>query len=238
MTEIAVGQQQLLNGGFATSRTAEMTYRSGEEVARVVVPGGVDENAARAALLALLRDARAQAAARGAKGHVVADRALAAADILERSDPKTGAVIAPDAIERAIVDAAARRVQDQAIVATSTLNAFTGEVVSLDLAVLPNPLVYKRNEMLSETRIDGSLPEDQILRRLQAFVAGSVRDRAIQDRMIPRTGTAAPFGEVPASDWFGLVQTVKRAGRSVRVQAVAEGDTRAADPLRLDFRVK
>ena len=130
------------------------------------------------------------------------------------------------------------RREDQALVATSSLNAFAGEVVSLEVAAMPNPVVYRRNDTVAEAQIDGSQTEERILAQLADFYHSRVRERAVQDHMIPRSGNPAPFGEIPDAEVLNLVQNVKRAGRSVRVRAVAKDDVRAADPLRLEFVVR
>ncbi len=237
MQEALRSQAIFLNGGFKTSRLEAMTYRRGEEVARIVVPAGSDVETARAKLDALLRLARIDAEERGAKSHRAGGQTFEAADIVERKDPKTGAVADADILKRSLVASLADRPGDQVLVATSSLNAFVGEPVSLDLEPMPNPVVYKRNAMVAETRIDGGQSDEQIIADLSKFVNGTVRQNAAKDHMIPRAGTSAPYGEPSAYDIVTLLQNVRKAGRSVRVQALAGDDIRAADPLRLEFKV-
>lgn len=238
LRSVAESQQSFLSGPTFASRTQDLTFRKGEELARVVVPARADAAVAANALATLLRAARAEAAERGAKGHKANGQTFEVADVFDRQDPKTKKVVSADALKRAVVAQAAARPGDQVLVATSSLNAFGGEAVSLDVAVMPNPVVYRRNEMVAEARIDGSLTDDRILEQLSEFVRSRVRERASQDKMIPRTGTPEPFGEVPAADVWKALGDVKKAGRSVRVQALAETETRAADPLKLEFRVR
>ena len=238
MQDQFLGQKDFFVKTTRSSRTESMTYRKGEELARVVVPGGSDPAAAELAVTRLLRSARQEAATRGAKPLHENGQNYEAADIIDRKDPKTGLITDSEALRRALVAAVADKPGDQVVVASSSLNAFAGEPVSLDLAVMPNPLVYRRNETVAETQIDGAQAEDRILAQLSDFVAGRVRDRAMRDKMIPRLGTAAPFGEVPTSEVLSLVRDVKQRGRSVRVQAVTNRDVHAADPLRLEFRVR
>ena len=226
------------SGTTRTSRTEPLTFRRGEEVARIVVPAGSDEETAANAIASLLRTARSEASERGAKGHRANGQNFEAAEIVGRQDPKTGAVASPELLRRALVANVAGRKDDQVLVATSSLNAFNGEPVSLDIAVLPNPVVYRRNDTLAETRLDGAQPEDRILAAFTAFYNDKVREKAARDRMIPRAGTLTPFGGLSDADAWTLVQNVKRTGRSVKVQAVAGSDIRAADPLSLEYRVR
>ena len=211
--------QSVLNSGFKTSRTEPMTFRRGEEVARIVLPAESNVEASRNALAALLRAARIDAEARGAKGH----RGFEAADIVDRKDPQTGETIDADTLKRALVANLAGRTDDLVLVATSSLNAFAGEPVSLDLTAMPNPVVYRRNDTVAETRIDGAQPEAKILAQLSEFVNGPLRQRAQKDRMIPRTGTAAPYGEPSAANVWAVLQSVRRAGRPVRVAGGGRG---------------
>ena len=226
------------SGTTRTSRTEPLTYHRGEEVARIVVPAGSDEETAANLLTSLLRTARNEASERGAKGHRANGQNFEAAEIVGRQDPKTGAVASPELLRRALVANVAGSPSDSVLVATSSLNAFNGEPVSLDIAVLPNPVVYRRNDTLAETRIDGAQPEDRILAQFTAFYRDKVREKATRDRMIPRVGTLAPFGGLSDADVWALVQSVKRAGREVKVQAVAGSDIRAADPLSLEYRIR
>jgi uncharacterized protein (DUF3084 family) len=235
---VAESQQGFLNGGYKSSRTEPLTFRAREEVARAVVPGGADTAAAQAALISLIRQARLEAADRGAKSHRAGGQTFEVADIFERQDPKTKTVISSEELKNAVIARAAGRVEDQVLVATSSFNAFAGEPVSLDISVLPNPVIYHQGEMLSEARIDGSLPEEEIFAQISAFLRSRVKERAMEDRMIPKAGTDAPFGVVPSADMFALVRDVKRVGRPVRVQALAQDNIHAADPLRLEFRLK
>lgn len=230
--------QSFLNNDFKMSRTEAMTFRRGEEVARVVVPAGADVETAVNSLTSLLRLSRIEAAERGAKGHRSGGHNFEAADVMDHKDPKSGEVIEAETLKRAFAASLTGKPEDQVLVATSSFNAFTGEPVSLDLAALPNPVVYRRNDTVAETRIDGGQREDRILAQLSRFMNGDLRDHATQNRMIPRTGTPAPFGEPSAAEVWALLQNVRKAGRTVRIQAVAEDDIRAADPLRVEFRVR
>lgn len=231
-------QQQFLSTNIRASRIEAMTYRAREEVARVTVPGGSSLDAARSALLSLLRKARVEASDRGAKGHRTKGQVFEVADVFDRQDPVSRTAVTADDLKNAVISRASGRVEDQVLIATSSYNAFTGEPVSLDIAVLSNPLIYHRGELLSEARIDGSEPEDRIFAQLSEFLRTRLQERAKDDGMIPRAGTEAKFGVVPVLDVLNLVRDVKKVGRAVRVQAFAGDDIRAAEPLRLEFRLR
>jgi len=231
-------QQQFLSTNIRASRVEPITFKSREEVARFTIPGGSSTAIARFALSSLLRSARVEASNRGAKGHRSKNQIFEVADVFDRQDPTTGAAISADELKGAVISKAAGRVEDQVLVATSSYNAFAGEPVSLDITVMPNPVIYHQGEMLSEARIDGSLSEDRIFAQLSDFVRTRVRERAASDGMIPRAQTDAPFGEISTLDVLNVLRDVKKVGRAVRVQAFASEEIRAAEPLRLEFRLR
>lgn len=238
LTEVTTSQSDFLNRSYRISRTEPLTFRRGEELARIVVPSGADVEVAGNALSRLLRSARLAATLRGAKGHRENGQTFDVADIFERQDPQKKTIVTVEELRQAVINSATGRVEDQVMIATSSLNAFVGEPVSLEIAVVPNPVVYHRNDMVAEVRLDGSQPEDRILEQFSDFVAGPLRDQASQDHMIPRAHSNAPFGDVSGADVLDLVRSIKQTGRTVKLQAVALEDIRAADPLKLEFRIR
>ncbi|HSI73127.1 MAG TPA: hypothetical protein VK934_08100, partial [Fimbriimonas sp.] len=215
------------------ARTEPLIYNAGEEVARLPVEGGQSITQAEDTLTALLRSARVAAIGRGAKRNEKAQEA----DIIEHTDPLTREPITPEQIERQVVQQIAGAKGPVVVVASSSFNTFNGEPVSLELQVLPNPLVYTKGQVIAESVIDGAKDEEVILKQLDDLFATRVRQRAKQDKMIPRLGSDQ-FGEVTPVDIYRLMNRVKAADRQIRVQALAMADTRAADPLKLDFRLR
>jgi len=117
------------------------------------------------------------------------------------------------------------------------LNAFRGEPVSLEIEALPNPLIYRRNAIIAELPVDGRKDPGAILKGLYNL-GPQVQKRARQDNMIPRIGADEMYGSISPEDVFKLVTKVKASDRQVSVRAIADGDTRAGDPLRLKFQVR
>jgi uncharacterized protein (DUF3084 family) len=226
-------QLQRLSGITDQTRYGPIIYQVGEEVLRVQANGGQSVDQANDSLTGLLRGARIAAAARGAKANGNSPEA----GIFEHADPQTKRVISVEEIHRRIINQIAGSDVPIVIIASSTVNTFRGEPVSLEVDVFPNPMVYLRGVVIAESRVDGSKDEDSVLAQLEDLISTKVRERAKADKMVPTMGSGQ-IGEVSPTDVFKLMERVKTADRLVRVQATAAQDTRAGDPLKLEFRLR
>ncbi len=219
----------LLLQNLNVSRTMPLIFRMGQELVRLSLPSGLDRDASRTSLTSLLRSARILADSAGARGDPSAG--IWYRDTAER-------VITVEEQEQAIVAAITGQKDNLVLVATSMLNAFQGEFVALEIKAYRNPVVYRAGQVILETRINGTETEDRILQQINEFVQTGVRKQAIDDKMIPVQGDVASLGEVSQEDVLNLMREIKGASRVVRVLAVALQDTRAADPLKLEFRLR
>ncbi|HEY0868194.1 MAG TPA: DUF3084 domain-containing protein [Fimbriimonas sp.] len=225
---------QKAGGAVAVSRFQPLMFGLGEEIARLSLPPMATEEEALKAIRNLVALAQRTAEEKGAE----ARGPFPSAGIFERTDPTTHRVFKPEELEEQLAKSVAYQEDGQLLIAVSTLNAFRGEPVSLEVAVAENPLVYKASDVVAEARVDGKKEESVILGQITDFVSNQVKEQARLDRMIAKRGVEAGFGSVPVSELYELVNRVKTARRMVRLQAVAAADTRAGDALKLDFRVK
>lgn len=215
------------------TRFAPLIFRVQEEVTRIQVDSGLSQANAEAAMSKLLRGARLEAIQRGAKPN----EQYPEASIVARRDPITGETVSGEELRRRIVREIVSSGQPLVLVAYSSVNAFKGEPVSLDVVLYPNPVVYKHGQLVAESRVDGRKDDSEIYRQVAAFVGPKLRERARQDRMIPR-GSELAFGDIPGETLMKLVGDVKAAERPVRLIALAAGDTRAGDELKLAFQIR
>jgi len=227
-----VAVTQALGASMDFARTRPMIYRMGDELARLVEPGGATPDGAAAAVEALLRAARLEAQRRGA----APEGNLAAASL--RDVTVGGRPVSAAEQEAQLVRQVQRSREPVVLLAHAIWNAYEGESVPLRVQVRPNPLVYTQGAVLAETRVDEGLSEAAVLERLSRLVTEQVRPRDLRDGLIPAAGRAEPLGEVTHAVVLQVVQEVTTAGRPVRIVAVAAADTRAAEPLRLEFRVR
>lgn len=215
------------------TRYAPVTFRIQEEVTRISVDSDLSEAGAEAAMDKLLRAARIEALKRGARPNDLYPEA----GIMERRNPDTRERISGEELQRQIVRQIVMSGQPLVMVAYSSLNAFKGEPVSLDVVLYPNPVVYKHGQLVAESRVDGRRDDSEIYRQVADFVGPKLRERARQDRMIPKGLNLSPV-EVPGETLMKLVGDVKAAERPVRLVALAASDTRAGDELKLAFQVR
>ena len=218
----------------AIARRESLIYRIGEEVARVSVRPGLREAAARSELTSLIRRARVDAQRRGA--HSTSD--FPVAGIFNHVDRDTQQTIPTAVIEGQILSEITSAKTEIVIVASSSLNAFRGEPVSLEITVLPNPAVYSAGQIIAETPIDGNRGDAVISEQFSKFLQQGVKERAIKDGMIPIANSDVSFGEVTLPEALEVIEKIKKADRKVRLQAISETNARAADTLRIDFRLR
>jgi len=219
---------------FTKSRQEPLTYRRGEEVARMAIDAGMSEKQAEAALAQFLRTAKSLAAERGATG----SEKFQAADIMDHPDVAMDRVLTSSDIRESLVRQMQDAKEDMVLVGYSTYNAFAGEPVSLEVAIYPNPLIYRQGQVLAESRIDGNRDQSVIFTQVSEFLGTKVNERARQDKMLPRSGADVQFGSLSPQEIIDLVQRVRAADRRVSLRAVVDSDTRAADLLHLRFAIR
>jgi uncharacterized protein (DUF3084 family) len=216
-----------LQKDFVQTRLSPLIFSRFQEVARLSVPANLSSKQADDAFDSLLVKAQNEAAARGGRPQ----GGFKVADIIDRPDGTTA-----DQIKKMLHDKLVGNHDPVALIAVASFNSYEHEPIAIDVLVRPNPVIYRRGEVLEQTDLNGEASDTEIIRELTAFGA-SLRDKAEHDQMIPRSSGDA-FGSVPADQVLTLVNGVRQAGRVVRLQAIVQSDTRAADPLRLDFRFR
>lgn len=224
-------QQQLamLRTISDNSRTQPLMFSRGDEVARIVVPANLATSAARNQLTRLLRTARVAAESRGAKGSP-------AAGFFGRE--VNGKTISGEEQVAQWVSRIAGVAEERVVVANSLINTFRGEPVALELAVHPNKIAFAKNEVIAETRIDGDLSSADVLHRMSVFISQTIRAKAIERGMIPAKGRDDSLGAIAPESVFEIVQQIRSGVRNARVQAIALEETRAGDPLKIEFRIR
>jgi uncharacterized protein (DUF3084 family) len=214
------------------TRLKQLTFTVGDELARVTIPAGTDEGTSRALFANLMDQAVKVAMANGAKSN----EQFSAAALFAVDDQKQQ--IPADVQENTIIQGLTNAQTDIVLIAACELNAYRGESVPISVRLYHSPVVYRRNDKIAETTINGSELEVQMLQDISNFLTNTLKPKALKDGMIPATGHAESFGEVPVSDLFDLVRQIKNMARPVRLAALADTDTRAGDPLHIHFRVR
>lgn len=227
--ETIQNELQVLRAISDNSRTQPLIYAKGEEVARIIVPANLPNSSARTQVTRLLRVARVNAEALGARG-------APSAGFFNRE--QDGRPFTPDQQLSEFVSQIAGHPRERVAIAVSLINTFKGEPVALDLRFFPNQLAFTNNELIAETRIDGDLPIAQIISRLVDLLAGAVKQKALERGMVPVVGREDSLGSVEPERVYDIVQQIKSESRNARVQVLADSDTYAGEPLRLILRIR
>ena len=232
-SDIAILNQAFTDIGNV-SRYAPITYAWHDEVARLPLEPGLSYENSRLALTSLIRSARLAAMERGAK----ANGSIPAAAIVDHEDLKTKQPVTAAEIESNITRSIAGSKTPLVLVAYASVNTFRGEPVSLDVVAFANPIVYRKGQIVAESKIDGSKSDPEVFRQLSEFFAKQVRGNAIRAKMIPRSGSDRSLGELSVDEILGLVHQIRGQDRGIRLVAMADEETRAADTLKLNFRIR
>ncbi len=219
-------------------RNGQISYRVGEEVARLGISRG-SEWRVHNSLEGLLLLASRQAERRGARTVAGAIRAVW---IPERR------VVDEDGKPRMIgefeaLHAAAKNIslskEEVVVVVTALGNAVVGEPVPVDIRTWRNPLILTAGQSLGELVLDGTRPGAQIADALYTFLRGDIRKKLLDAGTIP-TGDVGDqsVGETSMDTLLKALDAVRATRAKARVTVRAARDLRAADPVALEFEVK
>ncbi len=227
------GLTEAMNDTVAKTRIEPIIFRFGEEITRIPVEANMTARQAGAAISAILRASRLKASDSGAKEY----KGLPVAGLFAHTD-KNGNAVSPADLEANLVRQLTGRLEPGVLISYSSVNAFAGEPVPLDIKPFANPTVYHAGELISETRINGNKEVAEIIRQLTDFIGNRLKTKVKIDGMIPRAGSDESFGSVGVDEIVSVVTQIRSADRMMRVQAIAINDTRAGDPLKLEFRIR
>jgi len=222
-----------MNNNVVRTFLTPLTFSIGDELARVTIPAHSDEATVRGLFNNLTKQAVATAIAGGAKPSAQND----AATLFPNSED-VNQQVSPEQYQESIITKATNLDHDVMLVAKCELNSYVAYPVPFDVQQQANPTVYHRNDKIAETMVNGSASEDVIFQKVSDFLTSDVKAKALKDGMIPVAGQEQSFGEVPIWQLVQLSRQIKDSARPVRLAALVDADTRAADTLHLHFRVR
>ncbi|MBI5706169.1 MAG: DUF3084 domain-containing protein [Armatimonadetes bacterium] len=233
-SELMTAQNDALRlGGLAASaRTGKPMFLRGDEIARLSVDANLTPQEARQEVSRLMRAARMEAEERGAKPLA----GLPSAGLTQRTIQ--GRTVSAEEQLDALIRSLTGRPDPVVLISRSFLNSFGGEPVQLDIAIYRNPLAVRAGDIVAERRVDGTKDLAAIHTQVTSFIAEDVHNAAQRANFIPANGRADSYGSVSMAEALNLVERIKEAGRSIRLQAIARQDLRVGDPLLLEFRLK
>jgi uncharacterized protein (DUF3084 family) len=218
---------------WASSRKNGLIFADGDEVSREFAPAHLSYRQAQQLVGKAIEAAGEEAALHGAGKN----RSGYEAGLVDLPIGKDGQLVTARQMEEDAVKLVTDSPQPMVVVARAFWNTFQQESVPLVLEVHENPLVYRRNQPIAETFVQGSLTDQQIFQQLADF-GKKVEARAKQDKMIPVAGRDESFGEVAPGEVVSLVEKIHNWGKSARLIAMASQDTHAGDSLVLKFDLR
>ena len=223
---------QLIQGATAM-RLAPITFQKDEEIARVAIAPKITVDEARTLYRGLIRKAKSIATERGA-GSSQADPFSGSAGIIL---PNTnGEPMGEDQVENLVVQQFKNTKQEEVFILRSATNCFDVEAVPLKFEVHPDPIVFRKGEIVAETQYKPKSTDSEIRASLREFLRTFVKTKARSRKMIPiRNRDGESFGELGEDQYFEAFIRAKSISRNVRMVAVAQDDIRAGDPLNINL---
>ena len=225
------------------SQGRTLIFRHDEELGRTIVSARQDTAALRRELAVFL-DQIERTARQGGAGLENAPAIVLPVVSNTSSISYAGTLEARDAALDALsqnISAQSRSLPSVVVVADARYNTFRDEPVKLDLKPYSNILIFPKGAVLARVTVDGTDPEDAILKRLQAFLTEQVRTEALKRGIIPahdpQSGAPLVGQPVGSAVWVNLVKQIQSAGSSAEITASAAEDTYSGDSLHLSFRV-
>jgi len=216
--ELASLQAELarLRSSIVAIRQGRIVFQDGEEILRAILPGGVNEEKAQEALLAVIRKGDQLALQKGAGRH-----------------SETGqAVFVPEEDFHQAVDKIHNASNDVVVRLVAAINSLQGEPVIARMYVDENRKIFSRGEIVYQTEliIDDETNIDvllgKVLRELNAV--------GLKKGILPQEGKV---GIISASNLTEVFQELENVRGGITLRAIAEEDIFTAGPLRVRLEV-
>lgn len=230
-----------LMAGLEAVRESELILRKNEELSRVILPVGLAAAAIRAEIEKLEIMANTAALERGVKPDAN-DQAAAILDRQRRNPDGTLTTITKQQYIDSFVEAIVKSNEEVVLAAVSFYNYFEDDSgkrpVPLEIGLAFNRLIYKKGDVIATASVDASGTDQELVRFLAEFLNSQVRQSALRNGLLPIYGRNQGIAPVPVSQVSALISRIKQLGGTVILDAIAAGDTKSADMLVLDFKVR
>jgi hypothetical protein len=236
-------------------RRGQITYRVGEEVARISVASDQSVWRIESALERFWTNTVKKAEDRGATASgTLGTRAVALSPRMTLNTPSTSgdrgtAVNASlpseeDAL-RLLAQTIRRSTEPVAVVLVASTNAVVGEPVLVDVRTYRNAVVLPSGAKLGETTINGGpeMTREAAADAVYEFLRRDVRKSLLDAGIIPTLSSdsdqsVANVVSLTGSEWLKIMDDLKRADFRARIIVKTAKALRAADPVSLSFEIK
>jgi uncharacterized protein (DUF3084 family) len=223
-----------LDNGNTYFLQARLAFSRDDELVRRQVAPNLSENEAAGLFADAMAESREVAYAHGARAK---DR-YQVVTLYEATDPVSHRTVTAEEEQRSAIARMTHSPEEQVMIVRAGTNAFADLPVYALVEIDRNPVIFHAGETLATAKIDGSQSETAIFSQIQDFIRGDVASQVRRKGMIPKNDpSGGGVGEIPTWDLMSLVSAIATRNMPVKVEAIAEGDTRASGPLRINFRV-
>lgn len=237
LNEITVAMRQAFANSEVTFRTTPIVFMVGEELGRATIPAKISKSDATTLYRNLTRRARSIGSERGAQSDPVAFPFSGTAGFILTD--KKDHMLNEDEVESLWISTFMNFKSDQVVVMNSAMNRVSCEALILRFDFFPNPIVFRKGEIIAESKIDGRLSDSEIRRTIREFLRTFVNTKARLRKMVPVvTRDGESYGQFTEDQFFDTFLRVKAIPRLLRLVAVAQYDTRAGDPLLINLELR
>lgn len=223
----------VVEGKSGTARNNPIIFDAGDELARSEIPAIANSAEVGAAIDSLLTRARSVARSRGA---VVSAEGSYAGLPYDRRQNKP--VRSPEDQLSDLQKILIRQPKAQLLIAKSQFNAFVGDFVPFVIEVHEIRQIYSAGDVVLNIQLDGRKSVPAIVAEIADAMSNALPDKLRSDGLLPVTGSSEPFGSLSSEQVINLALEVKEYGRPLRMQLVAQEDTRNADRIKLTPRLR
>ncbi len=237
-------------------RRGQITYRVGEEVARISIASDQSVWRIESALERFWANTVKKAENKGATASgTTSTRAVALAprpSLMPSAIPgESGTAVnaslpsEEDAL-RLLAQTIRRSEEPVAVVLVASANAVVGEPVPVEMRTYPNTVVLGGGVKLGETTINGgnTMTRADAADAVYDFLRRDIRKALLDAGMIPtlesdnEENASSSLVNLTGSEWLKIMDDLKRADFRARVVVKTAKPHRAADPVTLEFEVK
>lgn len=128
--------------------------------------------------------------------------------------------------------------EDLVVGAIAAENITAGEELgNVRFILLPNDLIFQKDQQIASIEIDGSLERTEIARTMQRFM-DEINHEVVRVGMIanPLTGSFGNMSYSSMISFYDMINKIKELNRKIILIAVVSEDTYAIGPLNVVFR--
>jgi len=204
-----------LYSGISWLRSGDVIIDQGEEIAMIIIKGGISKEQIEHELLSLLSQATRKVLELGAAPDEDSGQVL----IISRKE-------FDDLIEKI-----SESREELIVRLLASMNVIKGEVVIANFALLENKLIFKENEVLLVEEIPVIKDPKEAENRLFTILR-KVNLKAVQEGIIPEPRTSL-VGTISAVNLFEMVRDIVQSDTGLQIKVTALADTWTTGPFKV-----